>query len=108
MVRHKRDKTKPQVIRRAEGLQPCALCGRTVAKLSQHHLVPKSEGGTEKVGLCAVCHKTLHSFFSNQTLAREKHTIEMLQQDPAVQRYLGWVRKQPDSRIQVHASNDRY
>src|SRR6266568_289301 len=94
--------------RKEEGPQPCALCERTVEKVSQHHLVPKSEGGTEIVGLCSACHKMLHSFFSNRTLTREKHTLETLRRDPAIQRYLAWVRKQPDRRIQVRASNNRY
>src|SRR5690349_2248756 len=51
--------------------QCCALCEREVSRVSRHHLVPKSEGGTFTVDLCAACHKTLHSFFTNRTLAKE-------------------------------------
>jgi hypothetical protein len=85
----------------------CALCGRQVGHLSRHHLVPKSEGGTETVGLCSACHTTLHKFFTNRTLARHKYTIEALQQAPDIQRYLAWVRKQPDRRITVRRKRDR-
>lgn len=86
----------------------CALCGRTVSRVSKHHLIPKSEGGTETVPLCAPCHKTLHSFFTNRTLATEKRSLDQLRDDPQVQRYLAWIRKQPDRKITVRTSNNRY
>ncbi len=72
-----------------------------------HHLIPKSEGGTLKVPLCAACHKTLHSFFTNRTLAKGLYTIETLKQEPDIQRYLEWVRKQPDRVIRVRTSSRR-
>lgn len=85
----------------------CALCGRQVSRLSRHHLVPKSEGGAETVALCQACHVTLHKFFTNRTLARQKCTLEALQQDPDIQRYLAWIRKQPDRLIRVRYKRDR-
>jgi len=85
----------------------CALCGRQVSRLSRHHLVPKSEGGVQTVALCQACHTTLHKFFTNRTLARQKCTIEALRQDPDIQRYLAWIRKQPDRLIRVRAKRDR-
>jgi len=85
----------------------CALCEREVARKSKHHLTPKSEGGTRTVDLCLACHKTLHKFFTNRTLAKELNTIEALLQTPEVRRYLAWVRKQPDRSIQVRASRVR-
>ena len=91
-------------IRRQPDDSLCALCGRQVSTLSRHHIVPKSEGGTLTVWLCSPCHKTLHSFFTNRTLAKEKHSLDALREDPDIQRYLAWVRKQPDRKIQVRAS----
>jgi 5-methylcytosine-specific restriction enzyme A len=85
----------------------CALCGREVRFVSKHHLVPKSEGGREVIELCAPCHKTLHSFFSNATLLKELHTIDRLRQHPDIARYLRWVRKQPDAAIRVRRKRIR-
>ena len=85
----------------------CALCEREVRQVSRHHIVPKSEGGRDTVDLCGACHKTLHSFFTNETLAGELNTLEALRQDPDVARYLAWVRKQRDSRITVRAKRSR-
>ncbi len=85
----------------------CALCEREVRQVSKHHIVPKSEGGRDTVGLCAACHKTLHSFFTNETLANELNTLDALRQDPDVARYLAWVQKQRDSRIVVRSKRER-
>ncbi|HEX8087367.1 MAG TPA: hypothetical protein VF762_00845 [Blastocatellia bacterium] len=85
----------------------CALCERAVAHISKHHLTPKSEGGAETIDLCSACHKTLHKFFTNRTLAKELNTIDALRRNPEVRRYLAWVRKQPDRFIQVRASRRR-
>jgi hypothetical protein len=51
--------------------------------------------------------KTLHSFFTNETLANELNTLEALRQEPDVARYLAWVRKQRDSRIAVRSKRER-
>ena len=75
--------------------------------MSKHHIVPKSEGGRDTVDLCAACHKTLHSFFTNETLANELNTLDALRQDPDGARYLAWVKKQRDSRITVRSKRER-
>lgn len=85
----------------------CALCEREVSSVSKHHLVPKSEGGREVVPLCGACHKTLHAFFTNRTLSTELHTINSLRAEPEIARYLKWVRKQQDRRIQVRSRREK-
>ena len=85
----------------------CTLCGRTVGRVTLHHLVPKSEGGSLTVPLCSACHKTLHSFFTNRTLAQELASLETIKQEPEIQRYLEWVCKQPDRLIRVRTSSHR-
>lgn len=93
---------------RREQTYRCALCEREVSFVTKHHLIPKSEGGREVVNLCTPCHKTLHSFFSNNTLLKELHSIEALRQNPEIARYLQWVRKQPDTTIRVRASRTKH
>ncbi|HYP29198.1 MAG TPA: HNH endonuclease [Blastocatellia bacterium] len=85
----------------------CALCGRRVMRVTKHHLIPKSEGGTETVDLCLTCHKTLHGFFTNRELATKLCSVEALRGDPKIKKYLAWIRKQPDRSIRVRASRDR-
>ncbi len=85
----------------------CALCGCDVSRVTRRHIVPKSEGGTLTIDLCSACHKTLHSFFTNETLAKELSSIDALRQDPDLQRYLAWVRRQPDRAVKVHSRSKK-
>jgi hypothetical protein len=85
----------------------CALCEREVRRANRHHIVPKSEGGTHTVWLCLTCHKTLHHFFTNATLATEKYSIDMLRADPDIARYLAWVRDKPDQHYKVRRRRAR-
>ncbi len=93
--------TLPIVTPSPADMLPCELCGRRVSDVSKHHLVPRSEGGELTVDLCGPCHKTLHSFFTNRTLARELSSLEAIREHPDVQRYLAWIRKRPDHDIRV-------
>jgi 5-methylcytosine-specific restriction enzyme A len=79
----------------------CALCDREVSRVTRHHIIPRSEGGRQTVDLCSACHKTLHGFFTNETLAKKLSSIDVLRQDPDIGRYLAWVRRQPDRAIRV-------
>lgn len=85
----------------------CQLCEREVAHLSRHHIIPKSEGGTEIVELCAPCHRTLHAFFENKTLADWYSNLDRIRDDPKIQAWLKWIRKQPDRRIPVDKARER-
>jgi hypothetical protein len=93
--------------REVETPKICELCKRNVSHTSRHHLVPKSQGGTLTADLCSACHKTLHKFFTNRTLARELSTLESLQSEPEITRFLAWVRKQPDRKIKIHENKKR-
>jgi hypothetical protein len=81
---------------------PCGLCGRGFekAKLTKHHCLPKSRGGTtEDVELlCSQCHSMVHCTYENKTLAATYPDLTELRQAPELQKYIRWVRKQPATR----------
>lgn len=84
----------------------CALCGRQ-GLLTFHHLIPrkmhrrsyfrkhysKAELQTG-VMLCVTCHKTIHRFYDEMTLAKSLNTLNALHSDEKIQSYLAWVKKQ--------------
>ena len=74
----------------------CELCHRNVDRYTVHHLTPKSRGGRlgPTARFCSTCHRQMHSMFSEITLARELHSLELLQANPQVKGYLKWIRKQ--------------
>ena len=88
---------------RSEGVE-CGLCGRLVQHTSRHHLVPRSQGGEITIQLCVPCHKTVHAFFENKTLAGQLHTPDSLREAPELAAYLKWIRRQPDRHIRVYRS----
>jgi hypothetical protein len=85
----------------------CDLCEREVSCLTVHHLVPRQKKGTggPTADLCPACHRQIHIFFDNARLARELNRVERLKDEPRMQRFLAWVRKQdPDRRIKVRGA----
>ena len=85
----------------------CALCAREVGRLTRHHVRPRQYGGKLVEELCQACHHQVHALFTNRTLADELDTIEKLRDDPQIQRYLAWARKQQDGHIRVRRSRSR-
>ena len=86
----------------------CELCGRNVAALTVHHLVPRSQVSKRNrstlptAKLCYACHKQLHVLFSNRDLKTKYSDIEQLKAAPEMQKFLRWIRKQdPNKHIKV-------
>lgn len=80
----------------ADALATCALCTRPLAgKVEKHHLVPRLKGGTDTVPLHAICHKKIHSLFTESELANNFNTVELLTDHPDIAAFVKWVRKRP-------------
>lgn len=78
------------------GDETCALCGRELGrKIEKHHLVPKSRGGRHVVPVHPICHRIIHSTFSETELAVLYHTPERLRDHPDVARFIRWLRGKP-------------
>lgn len=81
----------------------CGLCQRQTPNLTEHHLIPKSQGRRRGVKihelptvmLCGACHKFLHKTFSNAELAGEFNSVDALLEQESVQKFVVWLSKQP-------------
>jgi 5-methylcytosine-specific restriction endonuclease McrA len=89
--------------------QKCQLCQREMAQLTVHHLIPrqtvkrKQANVGETIAICAACHRQIHSFYNNLKLARELNTIEKLQSEPKMRKFLNWISKQkPEKKIKIN------
>jgi 5-methylcytosine-specific restriction endonuclease McrA len=84
----------------------CGLCGRRTPRLSEHHLIPRSQGRRQglkvtalpTVLLCPACHTFLHKTLSNAELAGEYRSVDALLEHPDVKRFVAWIRRQPASK----------
>jgi hypothetical protein len=98
--------------KRTEESERCQLCGRLVPRhlITLHHLTPRERGGKaeDRVALCSPCHKQIHALFDNRHLEANFGDIDALRRDPALQRFIKWIRKQPaTSNVQVKRARDR-
>ncbi len=86
----------------------CQLCDRDVKQLTVHHLVPRqtvkrkqAESG-ETIDICSPCHRQIHTLYSNLELAKHLNTIDKLQSEPKMRKFLGWIRKQdPSKKVRI-------
>jgi 5-methylcytosine-specific restriction endonuclease McrA len=82
----------------------CELCARSWINLTYHHLIPKSvhakvlkrgwheEWELNKVAwLCRACHSFVHRVATNEELARDFYSVELLSEREDVARFVGWV-----------------
>ncbi len=76
----------------------CPLCGRPLPEdgpVDRHHVIPKSRGGRVTVRMHRICHRKLHSLFSEAELARIGGDFAALARDPDIARFLRWIRNKP-------------
>lgn len=74
----------------------CWLCARPFGtRIQWHHTVPKSKKGRDTVPVHPICHKTIHTHFTNAELARYGTNRERLLEDEAVAKFVRWVANKP-------------
>lgn len=74
----------------------CWLCERPLGvRIELHHPVPKSRGGRGTVPVHPICHRMLHATFSNAQLARIGDEVQQLRSDPAISKFVKWLRNKP-------------
>ena len=81
-----------------EELGPCPICGRQMISgpsTDRHHWIPKSQKGEDWDYLHRVCHKKIHSLYTEKFLAKTLNTPEKLLAQEEIQKFIKWVRKQP-------------
>ncbi|CAK4001378.1 Hypothetical predicted protein [Lecanosticta acicola] len=82
----------------------CEICGREHLPLTYHHLIPRqvhakvvkrgwhSEWELNKVAwLCRACHSCVHKIASNEELARDLYSVDLLLDREDVQKWAAWI-----------------
>ena len=78
----------------------CEICNRQITSESyadEHHLIPKSEGGkySEKIRIHRICHDKIHSIWKEHELAGYYYTIERIQTNIEMQKFIKWLKRKP-------------
>lgn len=63
-------------------------------------LIPRDEGGAklDTAWLCPDCHKQIHALYTNKELALRLNTLDSLEADEKISKYLKYIRKQPSTK----------
>jgi hypothetical protein len=86
----------------------CPLCLRPNYHPSDHHFVPKSQGGKVTTTICRDCHAAIHALFSNKDLAQRYATPEALLGHEEFRRMIAFIARQdPGGRVRTRRPRDR-
>lgn len=64
-------------------------------RIEWHHTVPKSKKGREKVPIHRICHRAIHTNFTNAELARFGAERLRLLENEALAKFINWVKDKP-------------
>lgn len=75
----------------------CPICDRELGDrlIEEHHLVPKTFKGKEKVSIHKMCHQKIHATFSERELLQYYHTPERIKEHSEMEKFIKWIRKKP-------------
>jgi len=86
----------------------CPLCGRELGSINvdRHHLVPKKFKGTAQYPVHKICHRKIHSTFTERELFASYHTWEALRTSEEIRNFIAWVaRKEPGFYARTFSTN---
>lgn len=76
----------------------CPMCGQEMSHENSnlHHLIPVLKGGRkgETVRLHKICHEKIHSIWKESELRDFYNTMDHINADERIQKFVKWVRKQ--------------
>lgn len=78
----------------------CPLCARELAEpISRHHLIPLSKGGkdTATIAMHKICQNKIHAVFTETELKNYYFTVERIQENEEIQKFIKWVKKKESS-----------
>jgi hypothetical protein len=73
--------------------------------VNRHHFVPRSRGGRETEYVHRICHRKIHSLWTEAELARDYASPEAIRAHPDMQAFIRWIaRKPPEFWARTHES----
>ena len=88
----------------------CPLCGRPLGteNIDRHHLGPKTFKGKEQCPIHKICHRKIHSAFTERELLNTYHTWEALRAHEDIRAFIAWIaRKPPGFYTRTYTAKDK-
>lgn len=74
----------------------CPICNREMlddGSSDRHHFYPKCKGGRETEWIHKICHRKIHSIFTENELANNYNTAESVKSHEEIKKFIKWVSK---------------
>lgn len=77
----------------------CPICDRILGDVNvdEHHLIPKTFKGREKFRLHKICHRKIHSIWTERELLHYYNTFDRIKENEDIQKFIKWVSKKEPS-----------
>jgi hypothetical protein len=87
----------------------CPICDRSLGSVNvdEHHLIPKSLKGKEKIKLHRVCHDKIHASFTERELAAKYNTISTLRESEEIGKFVKWISKKSPEYLDKSIESNR-
>lgn len=75
----------------------CEICKRELGNelIDEHHLIPKTFKGKHTVSLHKICHRKIHSLFSERELLNYYNTVDRILESEDIQTFVSWIKNKP-------------
>lgn len=87
----------------------CPICNRLLIagkSVDKHHFIPKLKGGKKTTLLHVICHRKLHSIFSESEMAKYYNTPGKCKEHPDVKTFIAWVKNKDPEYIESHKEHN--
>lgn len=88
----------------------CPICKRELIdgpSVDDHHLVPKTFGGKDKIQIHKICHRKIHSLLTERELQHVYNTVDALLGHEEIQKFVRWVSKKDPEYYDVSKDTKR-
>ena len=72
----------------------CPICNRDMIEdcfVDRHHFFPKCRGGKETEYIHKICHRKIHSLFTEKLLEKKYNTAESVREHPEIRKFVEWI-----------------
>lgn len=76
----------------------CPICDREMvmgASVDRHHWIPRAAGGRDWDWIHQICHRKIHTLFSETALAKSFSNAASIRAHPEMIKFIQWVKHRP-------------
>lgn len=80
-------------------MKNCPICQRELGDIAvdKHHLIPKTFKGKDTIDLHKICHRKIHTVWTERELCNYYHTVERIVEYDEIIKFIKWVKKKEPS-----------